>query len=421
LTLNIQGSIVLGKGFIIDKTTRKQLIELNSQNKEVIFPFMNGEDLNNQPDLTPTRWILNFRNWPLKRATNEEWLQLNKNERKIGEEKHLLVEPGYSDWVASDFQDCLDIINNKVKLDRNTKSKESSQYPYWWFWRPRIELYKRIEKLDQVLTAVRISKYFNIAVLPKNYIYNDKCIVFAEDSFSKFCILFSNIYIEWAWKHSTTLGSSTIVYTPGKCYDTFPFESDSAKDRQLEFHGKAYHEHRKSLMLDTQLGLTKIYNAFHAKTLNKKPPGSQFLSCLSKSEIENQYGKELWTLWNHLQKTKNTCSFDEATSAIIKLRHLHEEMDNAVLKSYGWQDIDLMHDFYEVDYLPENDRIRFAIHPDARKEVLKRLLELNHKIHEEEVKAGLWDKKSGKKNTSKSKTKANQVNEGEVGYGGLFD
>jgi hypothetical protein len=65
-------------------------------------------------------------------------------------------------------------------------------------------------------------------------------------------------------------------------------------------------------------------------------------------------------------------------------------MDEAVLDAYGWNDIgglqpsNIHHDFYEVDYLPENDRVRFTIHPDARKEVLKRLLELNHKIHEEE-------------------------------------
>ena len=69
-------------------------------------------------------------------------------------------------------------------------------------------------------------------------------------------------------------------------------------------------------------------------------------------------------------------------------------MDEAVLDAYGWNDIALKHDFYEVDYLPENDRVRFTIHPDARKEVLKRLLELNHKIHAEEVAQGLHNKKS---------------------------
>jgi hypothetical protein len=50
-----------------------------------------------------------------------------------------------------------------------------------------------------------------------------------------------------------------------------------------------------------------------------------------------------------------------------------------------------------VDYLPENDRIRYTISPDARKEVLERLLKLNHEIHEQEVKAGLHTKGKTKK------------------------
>ncbi len=70
---------------------------------------------------------------------------------------------------------------------------------------------------------------------------------------------------------------------------------------------------------------------------------------------------------------------------------------DAALKAYGWEDIDLSHDFYEVDYLPENDRVRYTISPDARKEVLKRLLKLNHEIHEQEVKAGLHVKRKSKK------------------------
>ena len=63
-------------------------------------------------------------------------------------------------------------------------------------------------------------------------------------------------------------------------------------------------------------------------------------------------------------------------------------MDETVLNAYGCEDINLAHDFDEVDYLPENDRVRHTISPDARKEVLKRLLKLNHEIHEQAVKTG---------------------------------
>ena len=42
------------------------------------------------------------------------------------------------------------------------------------------------------------------------------------------------------------------------------------------------------------------------------------------------------------------------------------------------EDIALANDFYKVDYLPENDRVRYTISTDARKEVLKRLLCAGH-------------------------------------------
>ncbi|MCK4782361.1 MAG: hypothetical protein KAV87_01320 [Desulfobacteraceae bacterium] len=78
-------------------------------------------------------------------------------------------------------------------------------------------------------------------------------------------------------------------------------------------------------------------------------------------------------------------------------------MDETVIHAYGWHQeskygsgINLAHDFYEVDYFPENDRVRYTISPEARKKVLKRLLLLNHEIYEDEVRRGLHDKKKAK-------------------------
>ena len=48
---------------------------------------------------------------------------------------------------------------------------------------------------------------------------------------------------------------------------------------------------------------------------------------------------------------------------------------------------------------------------------MKRLLELNHKIHEEEVAAGLWDKKKPAKKEKVVKKKGKEVNEPGETYG----
>ena len=147
-------------------------------------------------------------------------------------------------------------------------------------------------------------------------------------------------------------------------------------------------------MLDMQLGLTKTYNLFHNPECNS-------------NNIEK--AKEI----REFKSANLQIPIEEAIQRIEKLRELHKQMDEAVLKAYGWTDINLAHNFYEVDYLPENDRIRYTISPEARKEILKRLLELNHKIHEEEVKAGLWEKKRKRKKEKSSKVKEQQEKYGQ--------
>jgi len=221
-------------------------------------------------------------------------------------------------------------------------------------------------------------------------VFSDATVVFVYSDFFNWSILQSSIHEEWAWRFSSSLKSDR-RYTPTDCFETFPFPQNFTKKTQeeLEKIGEQYHELRRQIMLDMQLGLTKTYNQFHNKQL------SIINDALIENEIEKKYGKETLNLWRHLSRTANTdlfnasnnCSFNEAVEGIFELRRLHKEMDEAVLKAYGWTDINLAHNFYEVDYLPENDRIRYTISPPARREVLKRLLELNHQIHVQEMAA----------------------------------
>ena len=84
-------------------------------------------------------------------------------------------------------------------------------------------------------------------------------------------------------------------------------------------------------------------------------------------------------------------------------------MDNAVAAAYGWTDLDLGHGFHET-----KQGIRFTISEPARREVLGRLLKLNHERYEEEVRQGLHDtkskaKKPGTKRGRKSSSSASNV------------
>lgn len=114
---------------------------------------------------------------------------------------------------------------------------------------------------------------------------------------------------------------------------------------EVESLGERYHAHRESLMQKESIGLTQLYNCFH-------DPANRD--------------------WR-----------------IKELRELHREIDYAVARAYGRDDLDLGHSFHEVPYLPANDRVRFTISEPARIEVLRRLSELNRQRYEEELAQGL--------------------------------
>ena len=81
---------------------------------------------------------------------------------------------------------------------------------------------------------------------------------------------------------------------------------------------------------------------------------------------------------------------------IQELRDLHVEMDKAVAAAYGWSDLDLDHGFHET-----KQGTRFTISESARREVLARLLKLNHERYAEEVAQGLHDNKGKPKATGR--------------------
>lgn len=104
-----------------------------------------------------------------------------------------------------------------------------------------------------------------------------------------------------------------------------------------------------------------------------------------------------------LTSTYNRFHSPEASEGdIVRLRELHVEMDRAVASAYGWDDLELGHGFHETA-----QGVRFTVSESARREVLSRLLKLNHERHEEEQRAtesveGQKSKVKGRKAKPKS-------------------
>lgn len=399
-----KGTEITGDGFLLHHDEALSLRKVNTQNEGIILPYLIGDDLNSNPEQKPGRWVINFFNYPLSRYSKVDWETLTEENKKAILKEKIYQSPDYTGPVASDFSECLQLIETRVREERS-KKKDLRAKKYWWqFTRSREELYNKLQGLDRVLVINRHSKFTQFSFQPTGIVYSDATVVIVENRSFMAAILNSSIHELWAWKYGSTMGAGTLRYTNVSIYETFPLPEEMASKtkQKLEQLGEQYLMHRQKIMSSIQYGLTDVYNLFHNDRLAHYQ--SSDIS-LNDAAFEKKLGKDCLTLRKQLTKTGKSIQFNEVIQDIFKLRELQVQMDSTVLEIYNWapspslppgEAIELKHDFYDVEYLPEDDRRRYTIHPEARRELLKRLLELNHQLHEEDVKKGVWeDKKKG--------------------------
>jgi hypothetical protein len=344
------GTKVYGQGFLLSPEEAQTVLERNPEYRKVLFPYLIGDDVNGHPSQQPSRWTINFFDWPLN---------------------HSSTPAGYKGSVAADYPECLAIVEELVKPERTRRLtngdfalREPLPQKWWIYGDKRPALYSAIKNNTHVLVRALTSKHHGIVFVPNGWVY-DQCVsTFAFSDWATYSILQSDIHYKWTLAHGSKFETRP-RYTVLDCFENFPFPTqlpvDVAGNEILLKIGNNYHEYRRNVMLDRSEGLTATYNRFHNP--------------------------------------------DDTIADIQKLRLLHVEMDNAVAAAYGWADLNLGHHFHET-----KQGVRYTISEAARREVLTRLLRLNHDRYAEEVKQGLHDKKgAAKKSASKKKIAGKSV------------
>lgn len=368
------GSYVLGKGFLLEPKQAETIISAEPKYRRIIFPYLNGDELNNSPSQSTSRYVINFFDWPLRRYTVEEWGKISDSAKESVKKRILegdfepIAPPDYVKDVATDFPVCLDIVEQLVKPERQ-RVDEGGVYALrkplpdrWWIYADkRPGLYKAIANFSQVWCIALTSKTVAFALLPNGTVYSHATVVLAVKSFHEFAILQSSVHRAWVDTYASKMKSDQ-RYTPSDCFENFPFPKGISNEISftLKTLGEAYHEHRRQIMLDFDFGLTKTYNLFHTPNLTP-------------------------TVMVKVAKVEGSARTLDLNQRLLRLRDLHRKMDEAVAEAYGWHDLALEHGFYEQENLSDNDRVRYTISPAARREALRRLLQFNHEIHAREV------------------------------------
>lgn len=291
------GCYVLGLGFVIEPDLAREWIDQDPKNKEVLFPYLNGEDLNSRPNCSASRWVIDF------------------NDRSEKEAKRYPVP----------YQHLVDNVR-----EERARNNRKVYRDYWWqYAEKRPAMRKAIANLDKVLVIAQVSKTLMPQFVSSKQVCDAKLVVFATDKYSDLAVLSSAMHRDWGVKYGTSMRQDP-TYVPSAVFVTFPRPMENS---ELSDIGRTLFETRQEIMQRRDLGMTSLYNMVNDPDIS-----------------------------------------DSSDEDIARLREIHKQLDETVMKAYGWEDVPLNHGFHTYRKMT-----RWTVCPEARIEILDRLLEENQR------------------------------------------
>ncbi|MEV5775836.1 DNA methyltransferase [Streptomyces antimycoticus] len=232
--VSFQGSIVLGLGFTLTAAEAHKWINQDNRYKEVVFPYVNGQDVNSHPTHTTERWVINFHDWTEDRAATYP-LAFEKVTQEVKPERQRRK------------------ANGAFALRKPLPER------YWQYAEKRPALTRKLSELERCIVITRHSKAVMPVMLATRQVMSEATVVFASESYALLALLSSSIHTWWVIDRGSTL-ETRVRYTPNEVFETFP---QPASEGNLYSLGESLHDYRQRLMKNRSIGLTATYNLVH--------------------------------------------------------------------------------------------------------------------------------------------------------------
>ena len=224
-----QGSNITGMGFVLSYEAVKELIRKSERNKEVLFPFLGGNDILSNPDQRPSRWVINFFDFDEEKASS-------------------YVDPFSITKTL--------VLPERLKIKDETKRKVLSR-DFWKFNSHAKKLYIKISTMERYLVHPFTGKHNVFQFYGHGITLAHTTTTVALSGWDDFALLQSSIHWAWALEYGNKLETRP-QYSPLGCFDTFPFPPQRASN--LEEIGKEFHENRSRAMALRDKGATSVCN-----------------------------------------------------------------------------------------------------------------------------------------------------------------
>jgi hypothetical protein len=187
-------------------------------------------------------------------------------------------------------------------------------------------LYEAINNLDHALAMSRHGNALVPVRVSTGSVFSDATVVFAVDDFASLAVLSSGVHSTWAIRYSGSIRAD-VRYSPSEVFLTLARPEPTLELAEL---GQNLNDSLRELMLARSWGLTTTYNHVHDPDCHDGP--------------------------------------------VSNLRDVHVAIDEAVMRAYGWEDLDL-----KIGHHPTKIGVRWTVSKEARFELLDRLLEENQR------------------------------------------
>lgn len=237
---------------------------------------------------------------------------------------------------ARQFPKALEWLEEHVKSERISNETKPKLGEYWWrFERDAKKLREVTADRPEVLALTLTSKTMAVARVSADQVFAHSVAVFPYATYALQAVLSSSIHRDWGISEGSGRRAEP-RYTPSDAFETFP-RPDSTDG--LDAIGHTLDEGRNEIMRRRDLGLTALYNLVNDPAVH-----------------------------------------GEDDPDVAKMRQIHVDLDHRVMEAYGWGDVDLDHGFHT-----HRQMLRWTVGPEARVEILDRLLEENHRRASEEA------------------------------------
>lgn len=271
--LSSPGFKLHGAGFTLRTDEAQKLLTAEPQHQRVIRKYLNGRDIASR---SRGLYVVDF---------------------------GLLEEQ-----EARRFPVLFDIVRSRVKPERDANARASYGRFWWRFGEPRREFRLALSGLPRFIATPETAKHRYFIFVDADVAPDNSIVCVASDDAFHLGVLSSSIHVYWSNAAGGRLGiGNDPRYTKTRCFDPFPFPDASPELRtRIAEIAEQLDRHRwGALIRDQTVTLTGMYNV-----VEKLRTGSPL-------------------------DAAERATHDLGACGV--LLDLHDELDTAVAKAYGWQ------------------------------------------------------------------------------------